>query len=162
MKTPIDTGRFSFNRREFLATTSALGAVSVLGLPEVAAAEPPPEVTKIRFAEVPVICFAPQFVAEALLRLEGFADVSYVNIENDIPTTLVTKCDMAMFGGPSLLPAIDNGFPISAIAGLHEGCWELFAHEPVNTLQDLRGRTVAISTFGGVTQSISVCGSIPT
>jgi NitT/TauT family transport system substrate-binding protein len=150
MKTTSDNSKFGFSRRKFLANTSALGAASFLGLPRPAAAEPPPEITRIRLARVPVICFAPQFVAEALLHLEGFSDVQYVNVEDDIPSTLATVSDLAMFGGPSMLPAIDNGFPISALAGLHEGCWELFAHEPVKTLRDLRGRTVAIGAIKGV------------
>jgi len=150
MKTSSTESGFKFNRRKFLANTSALGAASFLGLPRIAAAEPPPEITRIRIARVPVICFAPQFVAEALLHLEGFSEVEYVNAENDIPSTLATKSDLAMFGGPSLLPAIDNGFPISAIAGLHEGCWELFAHEPVHTMLDLVGRSIAIGQLGGV------------
>jgi len=150
MKTTRDKSDFEFSRRKFLAKTSALGAASLLGFARPAAAEPPPEITRIRFARVPVICFAPQFVAEALLHLEGFSEVEYVDVENDIPTTLAKTADLAMFGGPSMLPAIDKGFPISALAGLHEGCWELFAHEPVKTLRDLRGRTVAIGAIEGV------------
>jgi NitT/TauT family transport system substrate-binding protein len=133
-----------------MAGASALTATSVLGFPRICAAEPPPEITRIRLARIPVICFAPQFVAEALLHLEGFSEVEYVNVENDIPSTLATKSDLAMFGGPSLLPAIDSGYPISAIAGLHEGCWELFAHDPVNTIRDLRGRRIGIGSIGGV------------
>jgi NitT/TauT family transport system substrate-binding protein len=150
MKTPSDKSGFEFSRRKFLANSSALGTASFLGFPRIAAAEPPPEITRIRLARVPVICFAPQFVAEALLYLEGFSEVEYVIVENDIPSTLATSSDLAMFGGPSMLPAIDNGYPISAIAGLHEGCWELFAHPPVSTIRDLRGRSVAIGTLGGV------------
>jgi len=73
MKTTNDKSDFGFNRRKFLANTSALGAASFLGLPAIVAAEPPPELTRIRLARFPVICFAPQFVAEALLHLEGFS-----------------------------------------------------------------------------------------
>lgn len=138
------------NRRDFVTGISALGAASLLGIPEIASAEPPPEVTRIKLARVPVICFAPQFVAEPLLRLEGFSEVEYVSVEDDIPTTLTKNADMAMFGGPSIIPAIDKGFPITALAGLHEGCWELFAREHVTSIQDLKGRTVAITNFGGV------------
>ena len=45
-----------------------------------AAAEPPPETTKIRLVRVPAICLAPEYLAEELLRLEGFTDVEYVEI----------------------------------------------------------------------------------
>jgi NitT/TauT family transport system substrate-binding protein len=150
MKTSSNENGFQFSRRKFLANTSALGAASFLGLPQIAAAEPPPEIARIRFAYVSALCFAPMFVAEELLYLEGFSEVEYVSVENGIPSTLATKSDLAMFGGPSILPAIDRGLPISVIAGLHEGCWELFAHEPVNTIGDLKGKTVAIGGIGGV------------
>ena len=79
MKT-ASIGRDGFSRRNFIANTSALGAASFLGLPLTAAAEPPPETKKIRFVHVPAICLAPQYLAEELLRLEGFSEVEYVEI----------------------------------------------------------------------------------
>jgi len=138
------------HRRAFLARASALGAASLIGFSRAASAEPPPEVTRIRLVRVPALCFAPQYVAEELLRLEGFSEVEYVKLGEAIPATLVKSADLAMFGGPSILPAIDTGYPIVAIAGVHEGCWELFAHEPVKTIQDLKGKAVAIARMGGV------------
>jgi NitT/TauT family transport system substrate-binding protein len=137
-------------RRSFLARSSALAAASLLGVHRNAAAEPPPEVTRIRLVRVPALCFAPQYLAEALLRLEGFSEVEYVKLDQTLPTTMSTSADLAMFGGPSILPAIDNDFPIVAIAGVHEGCWELFGHDPVNTIRDLKGRKVAITSIGGL------------
>jgi NitT/TauT family transport system substrate-binding protein len=136
-------------RRAFLARASLLGAAALAGFPRPALAEPPPEVTRIRLVRVPALCFAPQYVAEELLRLEGFTEVEYVKLLEAIPSTLEKSADLAMFGGPSILPAIDAGFPIVSIAGVHEGCWELFAHDPVRTIQDLRGRSVAIGLMGG-------------
>jgi NitT/TauT family transport system substrate-binding protein len=137
-------------RRDFLAGVSAMGAATLLGLPRDAVAELPPEITKIRLVRVPALCFAPQYVAEELLHLEGFREVEYVKLIEAIPATLAKSADLAMFGGPSILPAIDAGYPIVAIAGVHEGCWELFAHEPVNNVQDLKGKAVAIGSTGGV------------
>jgi len=49
--TEATTKRLS--RRHFVASASAMGATSLLGLPRIAAAEPPPEVTKIRIAQGP-------------------------------------------------------------------------------------------------------------
>ncbi|MFN0040779.1 MAG: ABC transporter substrate-binding protein [Burkholderiales bacterium] len=137
-------------RRIFLTRASALGAASLLGVPVSSRAEPPLETTRIRLVRVPALCFAPQYVAEALLYLEGFTEVEYVKLYEAIPSTLKNSADLAMFGGPSFLPAIDNGYPIVALAGIHEGCWELFAHDPVKTVQDLKGKTVAIGILGGV------------
>ena len=36
---------------------------------------------------------------------------------------------------------LDAGQPITALAGVHLGCYELFAHEPVRTISDLKGKT---------------------
>jgi NitT/TauT family transport system substrate-binding protein len=66
------------SRRSFLARASALGGASLLGAPRLASAEPPPEVGTIRIMRTPALCFAPQFLAEELLRLEGFSEVQYV------------------------------------------------------------------------------------
>ena len=68
-------------RRKFLASTSALSAASLLGLSYPAAAEPPPETKRIRLLHAPAICLAPQYLAEDLLRLEGFSEVEYVEDE---------------------------------------------------------------------------------
>lgn len=137
-------------RRRFLAGTTALGASALLGAPGTSHAEPPPEISRVRIANVGALCFAPQFVADALLRQEGFTDVQYVKVVNSIPETLTSAADFAMFGGPSVIPAIDKGLPVKVLTGLHEGCWELFAREPINSLMDLRGRTVGTSAFGSV------------
>ena len=45
------------------------------------AAEPPPETTRIRLIQIPNICKAPQYVAEELLRCEGFTEVHYLKKE---------------------------------------------------------------------------------
>jgi len=66
-------------RREFLRIFGAAGAAAIAGIEsKLARGEPPPETTRIRFAKVPSICLAPQYVAEDLLRAEGFTDISYV------------------------------------------------------------------------------------
>jgi hypothetical protein len=66
------------SRRDFLFHASAVGVASLFGLPRFAHAEPPPEVGTIRIVRTPALCFAPQFLAEELLRLEGFSEVEYV------------------------------------------------------------------------------------
>ena len=39
---------------------------------------------------------------------------------------------------------LDAGEPITALAGVHAGCYELFAHEPIRTISDLKGKKVGI------------------
>lgn len=143
-------GLQSISRRDFLTGAGALSATSLLGLPRIASADPPPEIGRVALSNLGALCFAPQFVAEELLKFEGFTEVEYVEVTDDIPTTLAKSADLSMFGGPSIIPAIDKGYPITVIGALHEGCWELFAHQPIRSLQDLVGKRIAISDFGGV------------
>src|SRR3954447_22622392 len=56
---------------------AGLGAASLYGGRKSIAAEPPPEVTTIRFEKDFATCIAPE-VAEELLRAEGFTDIRYV------------------------------------------------------------------------------------
>jgi NitT/TauT family transport system substrate-binding protein len=137
-------------RRRFLAGTAALGAASVGGLVCGAAADPPPETRRIRLVHAPSICLAPQYISEALLRLEGFSEVEYVELSNLIdPSRAVAagRADISMDAAPVFLPQVDAGQPIVVLAGLHGGCYELFAHEPIRAIRDLRGRRVGIAAF---------------
>ena len=144
-----------FSRREFLAGTSMLGAATLLGLPRTAAAEPPPEITRFRIAQGPFICYAPQMVAEELLRMEGFTDIQYVKVPPHYTyATLVASggVELAVFGPASAVVAIDEGNPIVMLAGLHVGCWELFANERVRGVRELKGKTIAVLGMGAVDQ----------
>jgi NitT/TauT family transport system substrate-binding protein len=39
---------------------------------------------------------------------------------------------------------MDNGLPITGLSGIHSGCYELFAHEPIRTISGLQGKRIAI------------------
>jgi len=72
-------GENGWSRREFLRGPALAGTAVILGLKsESAAAEPPPETTRIRIHDAPTTCFAPVYVAEELLKAEGFTDVQYI------------------------------------------------------------------------------------
>jgi NitT/TauT family transport system substrate-binding protein len=47
------------------------------------------------------------------------------------------------FSGP-LLREIDRGLGVTLLAGIHVGCFELFAKEDIRSVADLKGRTVGI------------------
>ena len=67
------------SRRRFLGRLTLAGAAGLLGWhPRPVAAEPPPETTRLRLYKFPGICLAPQYVAEELLRAEGFTEVQYL------------------------------------------------------------------------------------
>jgi NitT/TauT family transport system substrate-binding protein len=65
-------------RRRFLTTLSVAGGAVLLGARPAPAAEGALETTTVRLARNPGICIAPQYVAEELLRAEGFTDIRYV------------------------------------------------------------------------------------
>ncbi len=141
----------SVTRRDFLAGTSALGAASLLGFPRVASAEPPPEITRIRLNKAS-LCTSPMYIAEELLRAEGFSDVQYV--ESNTPEVGTSKliatgaADLNMSFGMTTLLRVDAGEPVVMIAGIHAGCYELFGNAQIRSIRDLRGRKVAVPGLG--------------
>jgi len=140
------------DRREFLLRTSALGAGSLLGLHRrPAAAEPPPETTKVRFAHMPYICVAPQYLAEEFLGLEGFTEWEYLPVGTRVGLNALAdgRADITMWNTPELLFHLDAGKPIVVLAGVHGGCYELFGSDRVRAVRDLKGRTAAVHYFGG-------------
>jgi NitT/TauT family transport system substrate-binding protein len=139
--------QISQSRRDFLAGLSAASAASLLGPRASLADEPPPETTTIKLAYYSNNCLAPLLVAEDLLRAEGFTDVRYVSVpESFTIPELVARgdCHFANTFAGTLVSYMDNGLPIIGLAGVHSGCYELFAHEPVRTISQLRGKRVAI------------------
>jgi NitT/TauT family transport system substrate-binding protein len=142
----------SLPRRRFLAGASALAAAGLSSAYRAAlAADPPAELRKIRLLHIPAICHAPQYLAEEMLRLEGFAEIEYVPLGTRyIPDALAEgKADLTMWNAGELIPHMDANRPIVVLAGIHGGCFEVFANERVRSIRDLRGKTVAIMYLGG-------------
>ncbi len=84
------------------------GTAGLLGLYRgSAAAEPPPEMTRIRLEWAGGTCQAPKYVAEELLRAERFADVQYVHREANAPAAASGREDRArgsqQHDGPALV-----------------------------------------------------------
>jgi NitT/TauT family transport system substrate-binding protein len=50
------------------------------------------------------------------------------------------------FSGPLLLE-IDRGLSTTILAGIHVGCFELFAREGIRSVADLKGRTVGVQSL---------------
>jgi NitT/TauT family transport system substrate-binding protein len=138
------------NRRDFLASLSAAGAAGILGARGSFADEPPLETTKIRLAKIPSICIAPQYVAEELLAAEGFMDVRYVELPAAIQHTAIARGEIDFslhFSAPLVIP-IDAGDPITVLAGVHPGCFELFGNERTRSILDLKGKSVGVQALG--------------
>jgi NitT/TauT family transport system substrate-binding protein len=139
------------SRRQFL-TTLILGATGLLRAPQSLAAEAPAETTTLRLAKLsPGICIAPQYVADTLLRAEGFADIQYVTSASGAPVAAAVadgKIDFSLnYAGPDII-AIEAGAPIITLAGVHVGCFELFGHEGIRNIADLKGRRVGVQAIG--------------
>jgi NitT/TauT family transport system substrate-binding protein len=149
-------------RRAFLHGLTAAGTMSNLGLgASRAAASPPPETTTIKLLIQPSLCVAPQYVAEPLLRSEGFTDVTYSRTDiGGITRALASgAADITLhFVGP-LIIEVDAGVPVVMLAGVHVGCFELFGTDRVRAVRDLRGKTVAVTQLG-LTQHVFLASMV--
>ena len=138
-------------RRRFLTSLSLVGA-SVGCAPQLLAGDEKPEITSVRLAKkIPVLCNAPQYVADDLLRAEGFTDIQYVVSG---PGAALTKkiageaIDFSMgYAGPNII-AVDAGEAIVNIAGVHVGCFELLGREGIRSIADLKSRSIGITALG--------------
>jgi NitT/TauT family transport system substrate-binding protein len=134
-------------RRQLLegaGLTAAVGAGALA--PRSAGAEPPPETTRIRLVRIGAICMSPMFVAEDLLRAEGFSDVQYAGHKTlgGVEQALATgEVDVALTYSLRLAQRLDAGEGLVALAGVHTGCVELFAGGAVRSVRDLKGKRVA-------------------
>ena len=139
------------NRRDLLLAGACAASTAILWSPvtrlSAEGPNPRPETTTIRLAKNPVICLAPQYVVSDLLNAEGFTNVAYVQSDAGVEQTkAVGKGDIDFtlhFSGPLLLQ-VDRGLSITIVAGIHVGCFELFAREGIRSVADLKGRTVGI------------------
>jgi NitT/TauT family transport system substrate-binding protein len=137
-------------RRSFLTTLSLAGASSFVRIPSTLAAEGPPETTVIRLARQPTICVAPQFVAEELLRVEGFTDIRYVDtLAPEVPEAVARgKVDYSLAYASQFVASIDAGEPVTLLAGVMVGCFELFGKEGIRSIAELKGKTVGVQALG--------------
>jgi NitT/TauT family transport system substrate-binding protein len=139
------------SRRRFLATLTAAGGAGLIGATGAMGQEAPLETTTVRLSKITGTCIAPQYLADEFLRLEGFSDVRYVMSDAGIGQSRSLargEVDFSLnFAAPLVIP-IDAGDPISILAGVHSGCFELFGNERIRSVADLKGRTVGVQGLG--------------
>ena len=139
------------SRRAFTGGLTLAGAAGMLGWHAgPVAAEPPPETTTIRLTKEPYTCLSPQYVAEDLLRAEGFREIRYVDVTDGTCTLKVAagEADMVMDFAGMIMTRIDAGDPLVILAGIHIGCIELFATAGIKKLRDFKGKTMAVLALG--------------
>ena len=137
------------NRRHFLSCMSLATAAGLTGLNRsVAYAEPPPETATIRLPAYSVACTAPLYLAEELLHEEGFSQVRYVPVSYTSNQVADGDLDFDFWASVDYLPVIDAGTPMTVLAGVHVGCYELRANDSIRGIADLRGKRVGTQKFG--------------
>jgi NitT/TauT family transport system substrate-binding protein len=148
---------FSQKRRRVLKALGAGIGCAGLGIGGIPAAhaERPLETTRIRLCRDAGLCVAPQYLAQELLRAEGFTDVEYVPETTEIGTSKLVAsgaADINLSFALSTLLRVDAGEPIVLLAGVHVGCYELFGNQAVRTVRDLRNRRIAVLGPGSTHQ----------
>jgi len=139
------------SRRRFLTALSLAGAAGLVQPRRIFAAENALETTTVRIADLPGICIAPQYVAEELLRAEGFADVRYVRLApgSNTPEGIASgEVDFGTNFASVLVTGLDHGVEMTVLGGLHVGCFELFVNEESRSLIELKGKRVGITYLG--------------
>ena len=140
------------NRRCFLAGLSSVAAAGLVDASKVLSEEAPLETTRIRLYDWTGLCIAPQFVAEELLKSEGFTDVQYLrdDASGSLPNPLLASGAIdinSQFSAPTII-RVEASDPIVFLGGLHVGCFELFGTEKIRAVRDLKGKRVAIPALG--------------
>jgi NitT/TauT family transport system substrate-binding protein len=142
----------SVSRRGLVQGLIAAGAAGVLGLPaKDLGAEPPLETTRLTLHHSLSICQAPLYVAEELLRAEGFTEVKYMTLEESggVYKALGSGAvDVMNDFAPVVLTELDKESPIVTLGGLHVGCFQLIGSDRVRAIRDLKGKSVAVRGLG--------------
>jgi NitT/TauT family transport system substrate-binding protein len=138
-------------RRQFLSGVSLAAADGLVGPRPAQAAQPGLETTSVRIAKVDGICIAPQYVAEELLRAEGFTDVRYVPLApgHNAPEGIASgEVDFGSNFASVLVAGLDRGIDLTVLGGVHVGCFELFVNDATRSLTELKGKRVGITYLG--------------
>jgi NitT/TauT family transport system substrate-binding protein len=131
-------------RRGFLKESSALAAASFLPVSSRANAEPPPEIRRLVLNPYPITCIAPVYIAEAMLKAEGFNEIEY-RFDESAVTVGPGRIDFDLLAVCQILLALDSGIAVVTLATMHLGCYELFAKKSSRGIRDLKGKTIPIA-----------------
>jgi NitT/TauT family transport system substrate-binding protein len=138
-------------RRRVLSTLALAGTAALIRAPRAIAAEGSLETNSVRLGKSGSICIAPQYVAEELLRAEGFTDIRYtdVQIERFTQADAFKDIDFGSIFASSAIIAADAEAPFTVLSGLHAGCFELFGNDAIRSIADLKGKRVGVPALGG-------------
>ena len=142
-------------RRRFLIAMSLGGAAGLLHVPPAPAAEGALETPTVRLQKVG-LCVAPVYIADESLRAEGFTDVRYVDTSVFGASGPVAsgEVDFAMLYASQFVRAFDAGEPLTLLAGVMVGCFELFARESIGSIAELKGKSIGVQGAGSPAQEL--------
>ena len=86
-----------------------------------------------------------------MLQAEGFTDIRYVAAEAGVANAQMLargELDFVVNFVAAFVPLIDAGEAVTVLAGVHPGCFELFAGHDIRKVIDLKGRTVGVPALG--------------
>jgi NitT/TauT family transport system substrate-binding protein len=136
-----------YTRRRLLTAASLAGVASLIPPRRPLGAEEALETTAVRLFRGTPICGAPVYVAEELLRAEGFSDIRYVEPVNGLTSNdAMRRGEIDFISGFAIqqLKALDAGVPMTVLAGLHAGCFEFFAQKNIHGIAELKGKSVGL------------------
>jgi NitT/TauT family transport system substrate-binding protein len=142
-------------RRGFLGGIAAAGAAGLIHGPLAEAADGPLETTTVRL-QTPGLCIAPVYIAEEMLRAEGFTDIRYGDASKIAATAPVEhgEVDFAPIYACQTVGMIDAGERVTLLAGVMVGCFELFAKEGIHSVAELKGQSIGVGAAGSLSQQL--------
>jgi NitT/TauT family transport system substrate-binding protein len=147
--------RSQLGRRQFLRSAAGLGlSAASLALLDGCAGRPAApgvatemlETTTLKLVHSAGLCNAPFYLAEEFLKAEGFKDVQYALKSSAQRSQAVASGEANLSTGfaASFATRVDAGDPLVMLAGVNVGCFELFGTDKIQTIRDLKGKTVAV------------------
>jgi NitT/TauT family transport system substrate-binding protein len=145
-------------RRRVLTTVVCAGALAApfLRPSRVAAADGTLETKSIVLNKNTALCSAPWFIAHELLRAEGFTEIRLVDVHMaDLSASVgAGSTDFTMTYASLFATGLDRGAPLTILAGVMVGCFELFANEGIRSIGELKGKTVGVQGLGGLPHTL--------
>jgi NitT/TauT family transport system substrate-binding protein len=142
-------------RRGVLGGIAAAGATSLIRTRWAEAAEGQLETTTVRLQK-PALCVSSLYIAEELLRAEGFTDIRYIDPAGAIAQIARGELDFApIYASPSV-KAIEAGEPVTVLAGVMVGCFELFAREGIASVAELKSKTIGVQAAGSLPHQLVI------
>src|SRR5215471_8403094 len=134
-------------RRQFLAGTSLAGGALLVRTRTAFSAGEALETISVRLSNDGVICEAPLMAATELLKAEGFTDVRYVDVPVDVrygSALAGSKVDFGFNFALFDIAALEELGGETVLAGVHVGCFELFARNDIRSIAGLKGKSVGL------------------